>query len=441
VAERRAWLVVALVAAITYATALGATFHFDDAHAVVENASVHSWSAWLASMPGIRPLTKASYTLNWTLSPEPFGFAIVGVACHTAGAVAVLLLVRGWMPVLAPAVRRPGFAALAAALVFALHPAQTEAVTYIGGRSVVLSGCLYLWALFAFERSRSAAQPARWLALSLLSFALALAARETAWTLPFAIVLMEIARGETWRTAGRRAAPHLLLLVFGLAAIGASPVYRRLLALSFELRNPAANLFAQVEGVGYLITQPLLSLRVNFDPDVALPSAPDAHWWFAASAIVGALLIGAAQLRRRPWLGVGIVWFFLHLAPTNGVIARYDLVNDRQLYLALIGPALMAGVVLARLRPPSLASVTASVLVFVLGIATLVRNTDYASELALWRATVLASPKKARAWNNFGFAQQQSGNREGARAAYLHALALDPAYYKARLNLDALDAR
>jgi tetratricopeptide (TPR) repeat protein len=392
-------------------------------------------------MPGIRPLTKASFTFNWTLSPAPAGFVIFGVLCHMASVLAVLLLARHWLPVLAPVLRRSAFAALVAALVFALHPAQTEAVTYIGGRSVVLSGCLYLWALLAFERARSLPRPAPLVAFSAALFALAMGARETAWTLPFALVLLEVACGASVRTAVRRSALHFAVLVLALAAILASPVYRRLLAISLELRSPAANLFAEVEGIGYLVTHPLLTLRVNFDPDVALPIVADVHWWLAAAGIGGAIAFGFAQLRRRSWLGVGILWFFLHLLPTNGLVARYDLVNDRQLYLALVGPALLVAVALARLRPSFAGVVVAAVLVAFLGLATLVRNTDYASEFSLWEATVRASPRKARPWNNLGYAHQLAGDREQARAAYLRALALDPAYYKARLNLDTLDAR
>jgi Flp pilus assembly protein TadD len=73
-----------------------------------------------------------------------------------------------------------------------------------------------------------------------------------------------------------------------------------------------------------------------------------------------------------------------------------------------------------------------------LGVATFVRVTDYASESRLWRATVRASPANPRAWNNLGHALEQDGDRASARTAYERALTLDPAHRKARGNLDAL---
>jgi tetratricopeptide (TPR) repeat protein len=251
-------------------------------------------------------------------------------------------------------------------------------------------------------------------------------------------MFLALARGAPWRAALSRSAPHFGVLAAAVLAMAASPVYRRLLAISLEQRSPLANLFAQVEAVAYHVTHPLLTLRVNFDPDVAVSAGADLRWWIAAASICAAIAFGATQLRRRPWLGFGVLWFFLHLLPTNGPLARYDLVNDRQLYLAIIGPALIAGVALARLRPPRAGTVAAAALAVLLGVATFVRNLDYASEIALWDATVRASPGKARAWNNLGYAWQHAGDAERARAAYERALAADPAYDKARANLNAL---
>lgn len=437
--ERRAAALTLGAAVAAYATAFGATFQFDDAHTVVANPGVQSWAAWAASLPGIRAATKASYVASHALSPQPWSYVLLSVALHAASALILLALARRWARDFGANAVQAGFAALTTALIFALHPAQAESVTYISGRSVALAGFFYLAALLAWERRRDGA---RWaLGVSLAAFALALASRETAATLPFALVLVEAARGAPWRQALRRAGAHFAVLGVALAALALSPTYQRLLRESLATRSPLENLRAQVEGVAYLVTHPLLTLRVNFDPDVANPASADAGWWLAALTIAAAIALGFGTLRRAPWLGCGLLWFFLHLAPTNGLVARYDLVNDRQLYLALAGPALIVGVALARVASPVVRNVCVGALCVALGTATLVRNTDYASEFALWQATVRASPHKSRPWNNLGWALQQAGDRDGARAAYVRALELDSANFRARANLDALGGR
>jgi Flp pilus assembly protein TadD len=77
----------------------------------------------------------------------------------------------------------------------------------------------------------------------------------------------------------------------------------------------------------------------------------------------------------------------------------------------------------------------------VLGAATVARNQDYRSEVALWSDTTRKSPHSARAWNNLGYAYQLEGRRDEARAAYERALALDPQDVKARTNLRLLEGR
>ena len=56
------------------------------------------------------------------------------------------------------------------------------------------------------------------------------------------------------------------------------------------------------------------------------------------TVLLGALVaLGVANLRARPWITFGVLWFFLQLAPTNSIVPRLDVANDRQLYLASWG--------------------------------------------------------------------------------------------------------
>jgi len=144
-------------------------------------------------------------------------------------------------------------------------------------------------------------------------------------------------------------------------------------------------------------------------------------------------------VRRGLLGGFGLLWFFLQLLPTNSLLARYDLANDRQLDLALVGAALTL-CVWARARMTREGFVVAAIaLAAVLGVGTAWRNHDYRSEVALWEATLATAPHNARAWNNLGLAYRNAGDRARAQVAFERALALDPGHYKAAVNLILLD--
>lgn len=430
-----AWVLVVAVVAI-YAGAVRASFQFDDWNVIVSNPMVQSWPAFWSGMPGIRPLLKASYVASWTAGFGVAGFRVFNIALHAANALLVLTLARRLAPRLEMA--QPSMAVLVAALVFALHPAQTEAVTYISGRSSALMATFCLLAVLAHLHAADSPSPHRWRVLSGLAFLGALAVKENAWALPGLLLLCDGVRpGFRWRSTFARLWPHGVVLVSAMVVVVWVPAYWRLLGASLATRSLGDNLLTQVDGVFRLITGPLLGIGLDIDPDLAVRSTWTIELAGKAAALGAVIVTAAVQWRRRPWLGFGLAWFFVALLPTNSVLPRLDVVNDRHLYLALVGPALIVGhLVAARTDGVRLGAVAA--IVIILGVLTVHRNADYRTEIALWESTAVASPRKARVWNNLGYAYEQAGRRDEAIMAYDRALELDPDLWKARLNRRAL---
>jgi hypothetical protein len=302
-----------------------------------------------------------------------------------------------------------------------------------------------LASVWTWLEADDAARPAAWRAASASLFAAALAVKENAWVLPLALLLCEAARSTfRWREFLARSIWHGTVLLAFAASVLLLPAYARLLQASLHTRSLAENLLTQVNGVFYLVTRPLLSLAVNIDPDLPVHSAFAPGLACKAALLAGVLVAASWSWRRFPasrWIGFGALWFVVWLIPTNSVLPRFDVANDRQLYLALVGPGLLVAVPLARLRAhrPRMAALAIATLMLVLTSATMRRNHDYRSEVALWQHTSEASPGKARVWNNLGFALQQAGDAQGAKHAYRQALRLDPAHWRARHNLDALE--
>ncbi len=408
-----------------YGGAFFGSFQFDDFNVIVHQGAVHSLGAWWDSMPGIRPLLKLSYALSWSAGGGgTYAFHAANVMLHAANVLLVWQVLRTLFERMG--VDEDGFAAFAAALLFALHPAHTEAVTYISGRSTSMMAFFYLAGVLAYLR-----QAPRW--VSPLCFALALGVKEVAVTLPAALVLCEALdarRPFDWRAVLRRSAPHWALLALGLALMAALPRYREMLEASLALRTPLEQLGLQLGALARHAAVLTLAVPPNIDPEV--PRVAPA----AAFAVLAAIGAGLALVRAQPWTALAILWFFLHLAPTNSILPRLDAANDRQLYLASIGPLALAGFALSVLPRGRL--IVLSLAALVLAAGTVLRNQDYRSEVALWSDTVRHSPGKARAFNNLGFALQQAGRPEEARAAYERALALDPEHIPARINLQEL---
>ena len=429
---------LALLAAVglAYANAFAGPFQFDDWWAVLGNPATAGLAGWRESLPGIRPLLKLSLALNAALAPAPWAYRALNVLVHLGNALLAWQLLRLLMPALAPGHPRPALAAFGAALLFALHPAATEAVTYVSGRSISLMALPYLAALCLLARPARPG-PGTPVALALL-FAAALAVRETALTLPVAAAGVMACRGARAGEILRATAPLAGVLALAAALAWMTPGYHSFFGWSLQTRGLGPQLLGQLEAHAYLLARPLLTLQSNIDPDLRVPATLALHHALLGLAAVALAILAWTQRRTRPWLGAGLAWYLLHLLPSNSLLPRFDLANDRHLYLSLLGAALLVAVPASGLRREALAGGALLGLALVLAVATVRRNHDYRSELALWQATVRDSPGKARPWTNLGFARQQAGDLDGARRAYACALDRDPGYRQAAWNLAAI---
>lgn len=428
----------ALAIALLWWPSLPASFQFDDWNVIVNEPRVHSFAAWWQSMPGIRPLLKLSYAFNMSIDAGPAGFRVLNILIHALSATLVwsLLRTRGMRAGLAES--DASCAALFAALVFALHPAQTEAVTYISGRSSALAGCFCLLSLYCWargEQSERAIRAGAWLSLCALCFCLAAATKETALILPLAMLLYSADRPLP--STLRRLAPLLLLMALMSCVALGLPTYRRLLAVSLDTRTIGENLLTQAQAVLYLTGQLLRITNSNADPQLPVVTSLD---WPSATLCVAWLSILAtalSTLRRAPLSAFAVLWFLLWLAPTNSLLPRLDVANDRQLYLALIGPAWWLGTRLMtwqRHRPAMLLAAV-GVLLAALSWATYQRNRVYETEITFWQDAVARNPDNSRAANNLGMAYAVHCRFDEAAREFRRAAALNPEDYVARINL------
>ncbi len=418
---------------IAYLGSIGASFQFDDWNVIVRDTRVHSLAAWWHSLPGIRAGLKLSYAINYESGAGPAGFRLLNIAIHAANTVLVFALLRS----------RSKPAALIAALVFALAPVQTEAVTYISGRSSSLSAFFCLLALLSWRQAHH--RPLLHV-LGVACYAIALTVKETAIVLPLVLLLWHYTRSpEPWRPHERRALlAYAIVAGAALAAAALSSTYSHLFLISLQTRSVADNLALQARAWGFLLLELLRLSVLTADPtprdlpgDAAIGTIVWSLFWLALAAV--------AWIRRRknPELTFGILWFYLWLLPTNSLLPRLDVANDRQLYLALIGPAWMLACAVTHLGrrgdPHGAIAVTAVIaLAVLLAAATASRNQIYQTEVTFWQATLDRSPGNARAANNLGIAYALECNPAQASESFRRAIASDPEDFRPKINLRLL---
>ena len=437
--DRRRLMWLALLVFAAYFNALFGAFQFDDYNVIVDYAGVHSWQAWLDGLGhGIRPLLKLSYTFNWISGLGAPGFHLLNLLIHLVNVWLVYRLADAF--VRAQTLReRLAHVPLVTALLFAVHPIQTEAVTYISGRSSSLMALFYLAGLLAYATGRTQRNQVRLYALTPLLFALALAVKETAVTFALALVLWEMFCGGSCKASFQRQWPTWLLLFGATLFFLLHGSYLEEMQTSAELNSLPGNAATQLLAFAYLMRQWALPLRLNIDPDLPLlHDISGAAGSLAVSLAMVALML--ACWHRRPWISFALLWVGLHLMALYLFLPRVDVANESQMYLA-VWPLFLALAIEMTLwlRPLPFRRVATALLLALAGL-TVARNQVYASEIALWEDTAAKSPHKARVHNNLGYAYLLADRREEARREFASALQIDPQQIQSRFNLERLNA-
>jgi len=490
-------LVIVLAGAGAYLNSFSGQFVYDDLPAITQNPYLRSlrptwpqmWAPADTTLAG-RPVVAFSFAVNYALGGlEPWGYHLVNLAIHLANGLLLWDILRRTLAGNTVAGRR-GFVgphlAFVTALLWVVHPLQTESVTYISTRTESLVGFFLLLILYCTIRAAGSARGRLWQVGAVLAGWLASGSKETAAVGPVLVLLYDRTFLSGSLLAALRRRPWLYL---GLATswiplallVAGGP---RAASVGFHLEH--------LRPVQYLLTQPgviLHYLRLSFWPH---PLALCYDGWPIAGSIVAALPAAAAigglllatlwGLWRRPPLGFGGAWFFLLLAPTSSVVPIVtEVAAERRMYLPLAAVICLTVVSLSGLLSrlawkPRLRSGLAGLLTVAAVAAGVVltarRNAEYRSPEGIWRSVLRHYPTSRGAHLSLAtLLYQQGRSQEGvdlleaylprdpddsdlhyhlafglaqlnrwAEAAehYARCLELNPADYKARTNYAAM---
>jgi tetratricopeptide (TPR) repeat protein len=348
----------ALLVAITllvFAGALSNGFVYDDGPQILQNPFVqnpHLWkriftgSVWSFQGAGTnfyRPLQFACYWILYRLSgPNPAVFHLLNLLLYAASAWLVYRLGRELLA--------NELAALAGALLWALHPVHVETVAWISALPDAGFGFFALLAFWLFLRAeRSAEDCFREQLLSVLAFFVALFFKEMALGFPFLLLAywFFLGKPDSWRRRSLRWSPYLAAgIVYGVArhaALGYLSETRHFWEISPRVIGAAVALLGQDTRILFWPFH-LNVFRVFYlGPSLCSP------WpWITLLVIFSALWLR----KREPLLAFLIVWWPLALLPVLDIRQlSFPRLADRFLYFPSVGVCLVVAYLLLAWLP------------------------------------------------------------------------------------------
>jgi tetratricopeptide (TPR) repeat protein len=426
--------IVVIAGALVYANSLSAPFIFDDQTALIDNRRIQQ--LWPLSVPlsppretpvAGRPIVNLTFALNYAASGMDIrGYRLTNLAIHLLAALTLFGIVRRTLllPSLGPAFGRHATnLAWIAALIWMLHPLQTETIDYVTQRTESLMGLFYLLTVYCSVRALE--EQVRWQAAAIIACAIGMACKESMVTAPVMVALFDYAFVD--RALIRKA--RRIRLYVGLAS-----TWVVLATLMASVPRTTVG-FGTISGWTYLLNQaPILLgyLRLAFWPrnlvlDYGVPQPLTLNdVWLPMLAIIALGALVLVLLVRRPQAGFLGAWWFITLAPTSSIIPIATEVGaDRRMYLALAGLVVLVVLVAYRawtLRAPSnyqgragaVVGLGAAVSICVLlSLATMQRNQEYESELSILQTTVERKPHP-RSYLMLGTTLLEVGRRQEA---------------------------
>lgn len=453
--RRNTWFcAVAIVGATlaAYANTWRVPFLFDDIASIVDNETIQHLGppfealspppGWGFTVSG-RPVLNLSLALNHAISGlEVWSYHAGNLLIHILAALTLFGIVRRTFRQRSLAGRfadQADLLALIIAGIWALHPLQTEAVTYVVQRAESLMGLFFLLTLYAFIRGIDSPRPRLWHGLAVAACLLGVGTKEVAVLAPVMVFLYDRTFvSEGFAAAWRRHRGLYLGLVatwLPLAWLVAGAGGNRGGTMGFDVGvSPFDFWLTQFEAVTRYLGLAFWPHPLIFDYGKVEPGSLGSIllWALPVVALIGATVVA---LVRWPVFGFLGAWILGILAPTSVIPSVVQMIVEHRMYLPLAAVVAftLAAVFLRFGRSGVMALGMA--LALAAGSMTVHRNSVYQDEQGLWEDTLAKRPDNARAHNNLGRLFHNEGKFDEAIEHYRISLRGDPTNAKAYYNL------
>jgi len=395
-----AGLLIAISTFLVYSNTFYASFHFDDAQNIVENYSIRNLGNWIDIIRGHRGVAMLTFAINYAMGGlNVVGYHIVNLVIHITNGILVYFLIFltltriGILGIDFKSVPKAKKIAIYTALLFAVHPIQTQAVTYIVQRMESLASMFMLIGLLLFIKGTETSKTASRVLLygaAVVSYLLGFKSKEIAITLPAIIILYDycfLSEGNLKKLVSRWPIYGVLLVIlvflaaptftglqetpgeavsagFGVQGITSNPQNTpgEVVSAGFGVQGitPKEYLFTQFNVLIYYITLLFVPVNQNLDYDfpvskglfevpvvnqgtvLNIPLPPPIISLIIILTIIGfALYLLTRHASRITHQGrliaFFILWFFIILSPSSSFIPIIDVIFEHRLYLPSVG--------------------------------------------------------------------------------------------------------
>lgn len=449
-------IALCVIGLAVYANSFQGAFVYDDQFAIVENPNIQQlWPLSKAltapdeAPVAGRPLVCLSLAVNYAIGGfDVTGYHLFNIVVHLLcgltlyGVIRRTLRTEKLLPTFGDAHEGIAFVA---ALIWLVHPVQTECVTYITQRTESMMALFYLLTLYCVIRAHESTRSMKWQIGAVSACVLGMCCKETMVTAPFMVFVFDAVflSGSLRKVFANRKLMYLGLagtwIVLGWLMIGGP-------------RSESVGFGTQTSAWDYALNQCIMVVKylgLAFWPHPLIVDYGYTETISIGTALPYALILlpGLAfviiAFFVRPAMIFPLLWFFVILSPTSSFVPIGTEVGaDKRMYLPLAGIIVFVIVlVYAQIKKRNVAirlKPVAAVVAVVTGLliwGTVARNADYGSPVALWRTVVEVMPENYRAQNNLGISLLEEGKAKDAGAYFRKAIDLKPDFARAHFNL------
>jgi len=449
---------IILAAALSYLNSIHNEFIWDDEDFIVKNSTIKDWRSWprvftenmiYGARKGsnfYRPLQSLSHGADYILwKDNPAGHHAANIIFHILAGIAAYLMLRKIFSV---------NLAFLAALFFTTHPVQTEAVTYLSGRSDPMAAFFIILTLLFFERN---------IVLSCVSFGLAILSKESALITPFLIILYSyfstrpprrtrsknnsnsVRANEASRGLFKKILPFIIIaIIYGALRL---TVLDFSATLGDNLPKPFFYVPLWIRFCTFLKALPvyfsilLWPFGLHMERQMSLAQSIFDPQSFAGLLILSGIFFTAYRIRKfNIALLFSACWFFVALFPNSNIIPINALIYEHWLYLPSLGFFVTIAWFIERLSKAGKISRYAAVSIAVLAVLfymwrTAERNREWRDGISFYESIIKYAPDSARVHNNLAMAYSDKGRIEDAAAEYRKAISISDVYPQTHYNL------